>query len=161
MHLNLYVRMYGSFGPLFMLMNSISCSRWLTSEKEAWISVSNIMLPLPFDTIWITTTNIVFDNFGWWFHTLLPKCSPKSITSRILPHLLFSLCTRTTLAHFFTISPIHCRQIQSVWLNISNPSQFFNVVKSSATAVSQCRGYSRTGFIWLCPCVMHWCLISR
>jgi len=70
--LNIDVIMYGSFGPPFLSMKSISSSQCLTSVYEAWSCLGARTISLPFDTQLMTTMNVVFGNLG---RVLSPFCS--------------------------------------------------------------------------------------
>jgi len=160
-HLNIDVRMYGSFRPLFLSMKSTNSSQCLTSVYKAWSCLGARTISLPFDTQWIITVNVVFGISGRLLLTILPTRSPKSVAGRLLPRHPFFLAFRISLAHLFKIISTHCRQIHSTLLKLTNSSQFSNVAKISATAVSQCRSPSRTCFNRFYPQIMDRCLFSR
>jgi len=160
-HFNINVRMYGSFGLPFLLMTSISSSQCLTSAYEAWSCFGARTISLPFDTQQITTVNIVFGNSARFHLAVLPGQSPKSVTSRLLPRPPSFLASPISLPHFIKHIWTHCRQICSALSKLPNGSQCSNVSKTSPTAVSLCRGPSRTCFKWFCPRIMDRCFIPR
>src|SRR5882757_546466 len=160
-HLNIDLRMYGSFGPPFLSMKSTNSSQCLTSVYEAWSCFGARTISLPFDTQLIITVNVVFGNSGRLLLAFLAGCSPKSVAGHLLPRLPFFLASRISLAHFFKNISTHCRRIHSALSKLTNGSQVSNVAKKSATAVSQCRGPSRTCFNWFYPRIMDRCFFSR
>ena len=153
-HLNIDVRMYDSFRPAFLSMKSINFSQCLPAVYEAWSYLGARTISLQFNTQRIKTMNIVFGNYGRLFLAMLLGCSPKSVASGLLLCLHFVLESRISLAHFFETIPPHCLQIDSALSKLSKCSQFSNVFKKSAMAVSLCRGQSRTCFKWFCPRIM-------
>jgi len=156
-HLNIDVRMYGSFGPPFLLMKSTNTSQCLTSVYEAWSCVGAWTISLPFDTQWIITVNVVFGNSGRLLLTGLPARSPKSVASRLLARHPFFLAFRISAAISSRNIATHCQRIHSALSKLHNGSQFSNVAKKSVTVVSQCWGPSRTCFHRFCPRIMGWC----
>jgi len=105
--------------------------------------------------------NVVFGNSGRLLLTFLPAPSPKSVAGRWFPRLPFFLASSISLAHFFRNISTNCWQIHSVLSKLTNGSQVSNVAKKSATAVSQCRGPSRTCFNQFCPLIMDRWFFSR
>jgi len=160
-HLNLDVTVYGSFGCPFLLMKSISSSQRLTLVYEAWSWFGDRMTSLPFDTRQITTMNVVFGNSGRLLLAFLLARSPKSVAGRLLPRLHFFLACRISLAHFFMNISTHCRQIHLALSKLSKGNQVSNGSNKSATAISQCRGTSRSCFNRFCPRIMDRCFFSR
>jgi len=140
------VRQYGSFGPQFFSMKSISSSQCLTSVYQAWRWMLGVRSLLPFGTRRMTTRKVVFGNSGELPLAFLTVRSPESIAGRLLPHLPFSLASQTLLAQLFKNISTHCRRIHSALSKFSKGSHFSKVSKKSATAVSQFRGPSRCCF---------------
>jgi len=142
-------------------MKSISSSQCLTSVYEAWSCLGARTISLPFDTQLITTMNLVIGNSVRLLLAFLLACSPTSIAGRLLPRLPLFLSSRISLAHFFENLSTHCRRIHSALSKLSSGSQTLNVSKKSATAVSLCRGPSRTCFKRFCPRIMDRCFFSK
>jgi len=161
LHLYNAVRQYGSFGPQFFSMKSISSSQCLTFVYEDWNCVLRVGSLLPFSTRRITTMKVVFGNSGTLPLALLPARSPKSVTGRLLPRVTFFLASRTSLPHFFRNISTHCRRIHSALSKFSKGSHFLKVSKKSATAVAQCRRSSCCCFKRFCPAIMDRCFFSR
>ena len=159
-HLNIDVIMYGSFGPPFLSMKSISSAQCLASVYEAWSCLGARTIFLPFDTQRITTMNIEFSKSGRLLLAMLLGRSPKSVAGRVLPRLPFFLASWISLAHIFKNISSHCRQIHSALLKLSNSSQVLNVSKQSATPASLCRGPSQTCFNRFCPRMLARCFFS-
>jgi len=116
---------------------------------------------LPFGSRRITTMKVVFGNSGRLSLGFLPTRSPKSVAGRLLPHLLFFLTSRTSLAYFFKNISTHCRRIHSALSTFSKGRQVLKVSKNYATAVSQCGGPFRSCFGRFCPWIMDRCFLSR
>jgi hypothetical protein len=104
---------------------------------------------------------VVFGNSGRFPLAFLPARSTKSVAGWLLPRVPFFLASQTSLAHFFTNISTYCRRIHSALSKFSKGSQVSKVSKKSATAVSQCRGPSRSCFRRFCPQIMDRCLFSR
>jgi len=117
-HLNIDVIMYGSFGPPFLSMKSISSSQCLTSVYEAWSCLGARTISLPFDTQLITTMNVVVGYWGRLLLAILLACLPKSVTGCLLHLLPFFLASRISLAHLFKNISTHCRRIHSSIIEI-------------------------------------------
>jgi len=160
-HLNIDVIMYGSFGPPFLSMKSISSSQFLTSVYEAWSCLGARTIAFPFDTQLITTMNVVFGNSGRVLLASLLARLPKSVAGRLFPRLPFFLASRISLAHFFKNISTHRRRIHSALSELSTGRQTLNVSKQSATAISHCRGPSRTCFKRFCARIMDRCFFSK
>jgi len=161
MNLNIDLRMYGSFGPPFWSMKSPNSSQCLTSVYEAWSCLGARTISFPFDTQQIITVNVVFGTSGRLLLTCVPTRSPKSVAGRLLRCLPFFLASRILHTHFFKNISTCCQRIQSALSKLTNGSQVSNVAKKSATAVTQCRGPSRTCFNLFCPQIMDRCFFSR
>jgi len=160
-HLNIDVIIYGSFGPPFLSMKSISFSQCLTSVYEAWSCLEVRTISLRFNTQLITTMNVVFGNAGRLLLAFLLMRSPESVTGCLLPRLPFFLASRILLVHFLKNISTHCWRIHSALSKLSNGSQVLNVSKESATAISQCRGPSRTCSKWFYPRIIDQCFFSK
>jgi len=159
LHLNIDVRMYGSFRPLFLLMKSTNSSQRLTSGYEACSCLGTRTKSLPFNTQWMITMNVIFGNSGRLLFALLPTHSPKSVAGRLLHGLPFILTSQILLAHFFKNITTHCQRVHSVLSKFTNSSHILNVAKTSATAVSQSRGPSQTCFKPLRPWIIDRCFL--
>jgi len=72
------VRIYGHFGPPFLLMKSTNSSPCLTSVYKAWSYLGARIISVPFDAQWIITVNDVFGNSGRLLLAFLPLRSPTS-----------------------------------------------------------------------------------
>ena len=131
---------YGSFGPQFVSMKSISSSQCLTSVYEASNCMLDVRSLLPFGTRRITTMKVEYGNSGTLPLAFLPARSPKSVAGRLLPRLPIFLASRTSLEHFFRHISTHCCRIHSALSKFSEASHFSKVSKKSATAISQRRG---------------------
>jgi len=160
-HLNIYARMYGSFGPSFLLMKSISSSQCLTSIYKVWSCLGAGTISSPFNTQRITTMKVVFGYSGRVLSTVSLAHSPKSVAGHSFPCLCFFLTSRILLEHLFEYISTHCQRIHSAILKLSNSSQFSNLSKKSATPVSQYRGPSGTSFKRFCPWIMDQCVFSK
>jgi hypothetical protein len=159
-HLNLDVRVYGSFRRPFLLMKSISSYQCLTSIYAAWSSFGDRTRSWPFDTRQITAMNVVFGNSGRLLLPFLLAHSPKSVTGHLLPGLPFFLASQISLAHFIRNISTHCRRSNLALSKLSQGNQVSNVSKKSATAVTQCRGPSLSCFKRFCPRIMDQCFFS-
>ena len=160
-HFNIDVIMYGSFGPLFSSMKSISSSQCLKSVYEAWSHLGVSTISLRFDTEPNASMNAEFGNSGRVLVACLLARMPKSIPGDLLPRLTFFLSSRMSLEHFFKNISIHCRRFDSALSKLNNGGQFPNVFKKSAATVSQCRGPSQPFFKRFCPLIMDRCFFSR
>jgi len=160
-HLNLDVRMYGSFRPRFLSMESTNSSQCHRSVYEAWCCLGARNIFLPFNAQWIITVNVEFGNSGRLLLGFLPARCPKFVAGRLFPPLPVFLASQISLAHFFKFISTHCRQIHSAISKLTDGSQLSNVTKKSATTLSQCRSPSWTWFKQLCPRIMDWCFFSR
>jgi len=129
-HLNIDVRMYGSFRRLFLLMKSIGSSQYLTSVYVAWSWFGDRKISLPIDTRQITTINVVFGNSGRLLLALLLARSPKSVAGCLLSLLPLFLAYLILLAHGFKNISTHCRQIHSALWKLSKCNQVSNVSKN-------------------------------
>jgi len=160
-HLNIDLRMYGSFRQSYLLMKSINSSQCLTSVYEALSCLGARTISLPFDIQWIITVNFVFGNSGRLLLAFLPARSPKSVADRLWPHLATCLASGISLAHCFKNISTLCSRIHSALSKLTNGSQVTNFAKTSATDVSQCRGPSRTCLNQFGHLIMDRCLFSR
>jgi len=161
LHSNNAVRQYGSFGPQFFSMKSISSSQCFTSVYEAWSCMLDVGSLLQFGTWQITTRKVVFGNTGTLPLAVLRARSPKSVASRLLPRLPLFLASRTLLAQFFGNISTHYGRIHSALSKFFNGSHSSKVSKKSANAISQCRGPCRCCVKQFCPGTMDWCFFSR
>jgi len=143
---NIDVMIYGAFGHLFLVMKSFSFSQCLTSVYKVYNCLEAGTQSLPFNTQWITTMNIVFDNSGRLLLACQMAHTPKSVAGRSFPRLAFFLSFQISLAHRFKSIWTHCQQIHSAESKTSNSTKFLSVSKTSATTNSQCRGPSRIYF---------------
>ena len=105
--------------------------------------------------------NDVFGHSGRLLLAFLPAHFPKSIASRLLPHLLFFLAFRISLAHCFRNISTYCRRIHSALSKLTNGSQVSNVTNKSATTAIQWRGPPRNCFNRFCPGTMDRCFFSK
>jgi len=151
LHLYIAVRQYGTFGPQFCSMNSVSFSQCLTSVYEAWSCFLDVWSLILFATQRIPTVTVVFANSRMLPLAFLPVRSPRSVTGRILLHLPFFLASWTLLAHRLKIISTHCRRIHSALFKLSNGSKVSKVSKKSAPVIAQCSGLSRSCFKPFCP----------
>jgi hypothetical protein len=152
---------YGSLGRPFLLMKLISSTQCLTSVYTALSSFGDQTISFPFDTLQITTRNVVFGNCGMLLLAILLTHSPKSVAGHLLPRLSFFLAFLISLAHFFQTISTHSRRIHSALSKLSKRNQVSNFFKESATALSLCRGPFLSYFNWFCPQIMDRCLFSR
>jgi len=160
-HLNIDVRIYGSFGLQFLSTKSTNSSQCLTYVYAAWSCLGARTISLPFETQWITTVNVLFGNSGRLLLAFLPVCSPKSVAGCLLPRLPFFLASPISVTCFFKNISTHCQGMHSALSKLTNGSQFSNVTKKSATTISQCRGPSWTCFNRFYPRIMNRCFFSR
>jgi len=86
-HLKINVRMYGSVGPPFLSLKSISPSQCLTSVYEAWSCLGARTISLPFNTQQITPMNVVFGNSGRLLLAFWLAHLPISSAGWLLRHL--------------------------------------------------------------------------
>jgi len=158
---NIDVRMYGSFGPLFLLMKSTNSSQCLPSLYEVWSCLGARTISLPFNNQWIITGNVVFGNSRRLLLTFLPVCSPKSVAGHLLPCLPFFLTSRISLANFFKNTSTYSWQVHSALLKMTNSSKVSNLTTKSATAISEGRGPTWKCFNRFCPRIMDRCYFWR
>jgi len=118
-------------------------------------------ISLQFETQLITTKKVVFGNSGRLLLTFLPARAPKSIAGCLFPRLPFFLASRISLAHFFNNIVTRWQQIDSALSKLTNGSQVSKVAEKSATAISPCRGQSRTCFNQFCPRLMDQSFFSK
>jgi len=128
-YLNIDVRMYGFFGPLFLSMKSTNSFQCLTSVYETWSSLGARTKSVPFDTQQMITVNVEFGNSWRLLFVFFPMRTSKSVTGRLLPYLAFFIASQISLAHFFKNIWTYCRRIHSALSKLSNGSQFSDIAK--------------------------------
>jgi len=160
-HLNINVRMYVAFRPLFLSMKSISCSQCVTSVHEVWSDFGARTISLPFEKEQITTMNNVIGNRRRLLLAILLEHSPKSLPGRMLPRHPLTLASLILIANFYKLIATQCGQIHSVLSKVSNSSQSSNVTKIYATAVPEWSGPSWSWLKWFCPQMKDRCCFLR
>jgi len=161
LYMNIHVWKYGSFRPLFLLIISISSSQCLTTIYEAMCHLGDWIILQHVDSQPIATINVFIRNSGWLGYVILPTHSPKSIAGLLLTCLPCFLNFQIWHIHIFKTIYKNCTNIDSAILKISDGTQFLNVAKQSATAVSQYRGSSQISCLMFCCLIMYWCFVWK